>query len=33
MPINSVRIMKIIDERKSLIQGQLQWDGVIANCN
>ena len=33
MPVISVEIIKIIDERESVIQGVLQCDEVIAKCN
>ena len=33
MPIISVGIMKVINERESKIQGVLQWDKVITKCN
>ena len=33
MPIISIEIMTIIDERESIIQGVLQWDKVITKCN
>ena len=33
MPMISVEIMKVIDERESMIQGVLLWDEVIAKCN
>ena len=33
MPINSVEIMKIVDERKDVIHGVLLWNEVIVKSN
>ena len=33
MPIISVEIMKITDERERCVQVVLKWDEVIAKCN
>ena len=33
MLIISIEIMKIINERESVIQGVLLWDEVTAKCN
>ena len=33
MPINSVEILKIIDERETCDTSVLKWDEVVVKCN